>query len=691
MPSFTFTGPSGEKYTVNGPDGATPEQAFSMLQSHLGEKGASPARSDETVKTGSSLADMADAAVRGAANAVTFGFGDRIAAGLGAATGIGGKFGDYEGNLAKQRALDEANLKEHPVETIGGSILGGLALPVGAAAKAPTLAGRMAAGVGVGGAQGAIAGAGASPDLRDINEVGKNMAVGGATGAVLGAAAPPVIEGIGLAGQALARKSGIPQAIAGLRDPKGTALNMSAEAIARDRAAGGSGLSQQQFDEAAQRGQPMVGGDLGGAATHNLARAAVNASPEAEISLKRATNERYESQGPRIANLVQDLGGGNSVETLDNLKNAASRATRPLYAKAYKEGDSGIWNDELSQIASAPAVQDAIRAAAKTGQNADVAKGFPKTRNPFVEREDGTVGLARAHDGSQAIPSLQFWDHVKRNLDDAIGAAKRRGENYTASTMTSLKNSLVSELDKAAPTYAEARGKAAAAFGAEDALEAGAKFVTAKGENREYAKAISKMSDPERKLFAHGFLSELENLIREIPDRNDVTKKIFNTPASRQRVIMAIGQRRADELEKYLYAEKIAQRLNEAVSGNSTTAKQLQYLKDAGAGGLVGAATYVGSGGDTKDASIGAALGGLARHGSGAINARVLRHVGELLASGDTEDLRRAITTITRSPAIKSYLRPFSANFASGAIAADAQQRKENERKPLTVTRRFGD
>ncbi len=631
-------------------------------------------------KMGHTLADQADAFVRGAANAVTFGFADRLAAAAGAATGIGGKRGDYEGNLAAQRAFDKANLEEHPVASIGGALAGGAALPIGAAAQAATLPGRMATGIGVGGAQGAIAGIGASPDLMNTPEVGKNAAIGAATGAALGGLAPPVVEGLSLGAQALARKSGIPQAIAGLRDPEGVAANMIGQAIARDRAAGGAPLSQQAFNEAAQRGQPMVTGDLGGAATQNLARAASNISPEAEIALKGALNERYESQGPRIANLIQDMGGGNSVETLDKMKAAASKANKPLYQKAYQEGASGIWNDNLSQIASAPAVQDAIRAAARTGQNADVARGFPKTRNPFVENPDGTMGLTKARDGSTAIPSLQFWDHVKRNLDDAIEAAKRRGENYAASTMTGLKNSLVSELDKAAPTYAQARGMAAKAFGAEDALDAGAKFVTARGKNQEYAKTIAKMSAPERKLFAHGFLSALENQVREIPDRQDVVKKIFNTPQARQRVEMAVGKEKAAELEKYLYAEGIMQRLNAAVSGNSTTAKQIQYLKEAGAGGLIGGATYLGSGGDVKDASLGAVAGALAKRGSSAVNARVMQRVGELLASSDPKMQQRAINIIASTPGVQAYLRPFAANLASGVIAADAQQRRPDKR-----------
>jgi len=36
MPSFTFTSPQGKMYTVNGPEGATKEQAFGILQQQLG-------------------------------------------------------------------------------------------------------------------------------------------------------------------------------------------------------------------------------------------------------------------------------------------------------------------------------------------------------------------------------------------------------------------------------------------------------------------------------------------------------------------------------------------------------------------------------------------------------------------------------------------------------------------------------
>ena len=45
MPQFTFEDPSGQRHTIEGPEGATKEQAFQILQQHLGSGGqqAAPA------------------------------------------------------------------------------------------------------------------------------------------------------------------------------------------------------------------------------------------------------------------------------------------------------------------------------------------------------------------------------------------------------------------------------------------------------------------------------------------------------------------------------------------------------------------------------------------------------------------------------------------------------------------------
>lgn len=55
MPSFEFTSPEGKKYTVNGPDGATKEQAFSMLQTQLKAPPAPQSAADMIPATTSGL------------------------------------------------------------------------------------------------------------------------------------------------------------------------------------------------------------------------------------------------------------------------------------------------------------------------------------------------------------------------------------------------------------------------------------------------------------------------------------------------------------------------------------------------------------------------------------------------------------------------------------------------------------
>jgi len=57
MAEFTFTSPEGKKYKVNGPDGATHEEAFKILQQHLGAQ--SEAKPEDTKEEPSVLKDVA--------------------------------------------------------------------------------------------------------------------------------------------------------------------------------------------------------------------------------------------------------------------------------------------------------------------------------------------------------------------------------------------------------------------------------------------------------------------------------------------------------------------------------------------------------------------------------------------------------------------------------------------------------
>lgn len=58
MPTFEFKAPDGKTYSVDGPDGATPEQAFKMLQTHLGSA-AAPSEPAAAPEKPSAISDVA--------------------------------------------------------------------------------------------------------------------------------------------------------------------------------------------------------------------------------------------------------------------------------------------------------------------------------------------------------------------------------------------------------------------------------------------------------------------------------------------------------------------------------------------------------------------------------------------------------------------------------------------------------
>jgi len=135
----------------------------------------------------------ADDVVRALANGMTFGLADRFAAAAGSATGIGGKSGDYAGNLEAERKKTDTFASEHPIVSTGTNLAGGLVVPlgaIGAAAKGASLGSKTllsaGAGAGIGGVQGALE----SRDWTDPAQVAKDAAFGTLGGAALGAVIP---------------------------------------------------------------------------------------------------------------------------------------------------------------------------------------------------------------------------------------------------------------------------------------------------------------------------------------------------------------------------------------------------------------------------------------------------------------------------------------------------------------------
>jgi hypothetical protein len=528
----------------------------------------------------------------------------------------------------------------------GAGIAGGVAAGMPFMPEAaPTMAGRALQGARIGGV---MSGAGELADSK--NPLAAIEA--GVIGAGVGGVAAPVVEtALNAAGAA---KNAATNYTRGALDPEGEALRRVALARAADNAKG-TALTPEQLAAAERNGQRIYAGDLGGEATRAIARSAANTSPEGRQLLQEATQDRFYTQNERVGNFMQGLGSGNAAsDTREALQREARAANKPAYDAAFNHPNAqAVWDEDLARLAGAPDMRDALRGAIRTGENRAAIEGVDAVKNPFVFGEDGSVRLADPN----VTPNLRLWDQAKRNLDDRISALGRSGEKSAQADAIELKSRLLEGLDKRVPEYAPARSGAAKYFGADDALTAGEKFVMATGGSiTDARKAFAKMSAPERALFADGFASKYADTIRNTADRVNVLNKIGNSPEARQRIELALGKQRADELTTMLHVEHISDQLRQAVSGNSSTARQLVELGLAGGAGAAGLHGIT-SGDPTE---IGALLLAVGRH---KIDGRIAQKVAELLVSDDPKHLQQIARMAAKNERVGAWMKDVSTRF----------------------------
>lgn len=633
-----------------------------------------------------------NAGIRGAMQGFAFNLGDEIDA-LGDAGGFGKKQqsmfgGEYEdrsivplvrgfynymrGDPETVKAYDEAVKRirdedraaqeQHPVASTVGNVAGAVAVPLGGVLNAATLPARIGRGVVVGAGTGALYGAGEGEGAMDR----ASRATGGALlGGAIGGAAPAAIEGVIRAGRAIAQP--VATAIRGIRNPDDEAARRVATAIQQDiridpQAA--SRLTPQEFAASHQSGGPATLMDVGGETTRALARSAANTSPEGRAVLGRTINDRFEGQGDRVTGWLRNtFHFPNADAQRQALEQTARNVNRPNYARAMQDGAHGVWSPELQRLAGAPAIRQASQGAVPSLANRGISEGFRAPRgNPLVWGPQGRATLRQTSSGNQVVPDLRFWDQVKRSLDSQIGKAQRAGDRPRVAELTELNRTLVAELDNLVPSYQAARAGAAHFFGAQDALEAGRNFVTNNMNSGEARRALAQMSTQERQLFQDGFVSDFVARINQIGDRRSVLNSIANSPAAREKLHIALGPQRAQELEAGLRVEGIMDLARNAVQGNSTTARQLAEL------GLAGGTYTIGTGGNILNpdptALMSAALVYGAARGRNRINENLSRRVAEMLTSNDPAILLRGIRTVTRNQQMFNSLRSVDQSLA---------------------------
>lgn len=276
-----------------------------------------------------SILGRVDSVVRGAADILSLGYADEIAAGLG--TGFG-SLGDYEEELARQRGIDEADAEERGAYRLAGQLAGGvgggvglsrsgLSLAANAVNRGATLGRVAAASAGEGAILGGLHGTGSGEGVENRLFQG---GLGGVTGLALGAAAPYAVAGL--------QKIGSMAAAPALARffPESYAEKAIGEGVQR------SGMTVDDIVTALQRAQAddqgafTVADAMGNSGQRMLSTVARTPNNERQAVIE-ALQRRQMGQGDRLSSFLAD--GFDAADTAAQ-REAALGSARTLSANA---------------------------------------------------------------------------------------------------------------------------------------------------------------------------------------------------------------------------------------------------------------------------------------------------------------------------------------------------------------------
>ena len=742
MPVFEVQGPDGKTYEVDAPDLQSAAGAFAPAQptddkAALFAQGKQAAQQrmaapDEYTEvpvydfngaaTGATERVMkakADPLGRGALDVFPFG-ADIAMLGKGYAPGSDeyarekARFGG-ESQAAKEAYPSGYHLGEAGSIAAQMMALRGLPLP-GAAWGAEALpesaalgeklvqAGQRIAGAGAGGATlGGIGGLGEGTGWERL----KGAAIGAPVGALVGSGVGAAGEALGALGSLAVDRFGRPlyNYVKGAFAPEDLAMEKAAGTISGDKLR----MSPYSFEEGLKAGEPLMIGDVGGTETKGLARAVSNISPEAQAELETPLKQRFESQAERVKADVENYlpDSPDYAKKIEQLQEQARAENGPAYKAAYKQGESGVFNDRLYDLARAPEVEQAMKEANEIAKN---QPAYGETKGKIVSPFDwDTNGNLIAREGMAATDAnMAYWDMVQRRLRGPLTGLQKTDAD-AAGRLKDLHTNLLNTLDDVVPAFRNARQGAAEQFGAQDAYEAGVNYAKQTDPKKVSMMnaAMADLTPSEQELFSHGFLFQKLGDISKTGDTRDIAKKAFmgTSPFERDKIARAVDPDVAQALESRLIGEKFMNELNDAVRSGSTTARQQKFsdLTQFGAAGATGAA--VGSLDDaTKEGTAAGIAAMMLKRSKGKVDVDVANRIARILTSQDPAMLRRLTVMAQRNDQVLPAMRILESQPAGWVgkllpqtaapgkpIATTAGQvgmkASDQEPRPLTITR----
>jgi hypothetical protein len=297
-----------------------------------------------------------------------------------------------------------------------------------------------------------------------------------------------------------------------------------------------------------------------------------------------ALTQRQQGQAARLANDLRSLTGTarTAHQAITEVTAERAAAARPLYQRAYEDGDREIWSPVLERLAGAPSFVRAMRGAVAAWKDQAIADGFG-AMNPGALVQNGVVRFQGGNVGVPAFPNLQFWDYTKRMLDDQVRSAITSGQNQKAQALTRITQELRNELDRIAPeSYRAARNAWAGPTRYLDAIEEGRNILRTQVSADELAAALPHMSAAEREGFRIGALSAiLGRMGNDSAKLGDMTKYLRSPEVRSKLAAIMPTPEAAQEWTRRLDFEVASSELTGRALGNSATARRLAERQDA--------------------------------------------------------------------------------------------------------------
>lgn len=444
------------------------DEYYARLGMQAAPQPAAPAAPPKVDEPGSYLGKGFDAVNSGIRRGLTLGYGDEIGSAIGA--GIKSIFTDktfgeaYDEGLARRRAAAAQQRDEYPAASFVGEALGGTlaTAPLGVAAmggKALGLGQQALRSAAVGAGTGAVQGFGEGEG--SFEDRATNSAKGGVIGGAIGGAAPLVFGTLGAVGGKLVDVLGLRGRVNAEKVATQKILE-AFEADGIDPATAATRLREWQR----VGGPPAMLMDLGGQNVRDLTRAAANYPlGAAKQTAQSAIEARAGEQMPRIYNSIhRALNASDYDDMAERMIADFGKKASPMYTRAY----------------AGPGINDP-----KVGAVMARIMKFDKNAVPnaikMMEAEGVPVGTFDAT-GRLTKANVQFYDYVKRALDDVINApenfnAMSRRPNNTARIATKLKNEMLARVDDINLDFKAARALYADDASTRRALEQGRNFL----------------------------------------------------------------------------------------------------------------------------------------------------------------------------------------------------------------------